>query len=247
MNNSNKNIRYLYKIVNIITNKIYIGQTCNFKQRKASYKYKSKKETQKLIHRSINKYGWDNHRFEVFCTCISELVDQLEIYFIKHFNSYHKNNKLGLNLTEGGPTSLKGKDNASYGIKKSKEHLEKIAIKNRKSVDQYSIDGKLIKTWKSIKDAYKELKISHISECCQRRVNKAGNFIWRYTGDNDLKYNPNKYYKGVIQLSLDNIPINVFKSLIEAKRITGVNNTCILNVCKGKQKTAGGFKWKYSN
>lgn len=28
-------------------------------------------------------------------------------------------------------------------------------------------------------------------------------------------------------------------------RTTGINHTCIINVCKGKQKTAGKYKWEY--
>ena len=33
----------------------------------------------------------------------------------------------------------------------------------------------------------------------------------------------------------------------QASENTGIAGTCISNVCNGKQKTAGGYKWKYIN
>ena len=39
----------------------------------------------------------------------------------------------------------------------------------------------------------------------------------------------------------------VYKSLIDASNDTGINRMCIGNCCKGKQKTAGKFHWKYYN
>lgn len=51
--------------------------------------------------------------------------------------------------------------------------------------------------------------------------------------------------KTVKQLSLDNEVITVFPSIKEAMRRTGVDESQIIRVCKGKNITAGGFKWEY--
>lgn len=40
--------------------------------------------------------------------------------------------------------------------------------------------------------------------------------------------------------------IKTFQSINEAERQTGIDHTCIINVCKGKQKTAGKYKWTYA-
>ena len=37
----------------------------------------------------------------------------------------------------------------------------------------------------------------------------------------------------------------IFESIAEASRQTGCASTNIVNVCKGKKKTCGGFHWKY--
>lgn len=36
-----------------------------------------------------------------------------------------------------------------------------------------------------------------------------------------------------------------FNCIMEAERITGIDNTSIVRCCKGKQKHAGGYIWKY--
>ncbi len=52
--------------------------------------------------------------------------------------------------------------------------------------------------------------------------------------------------KKVIQL-IDNKEIAVFDSIGQASRETGASKGAISNCCNGKQKTAGGFNWKYEN
>lgn len=37
-----------------------------------------------------------------------------------------------------------------------------------------------------------------------------------------------------------------YPSVSEAHRQTGVHTSCIIHVCQGKRKTAGGYKWQYA-
>ena len=39
--------------------------------------------------------------------------------------------------------------------------------------------------------------------------------------------------------------LKMFYSIREAERKTGVNNRNICSCCKGRQKSAGGYRWKY--
>lgn len=54
-------------------------------------------------------------------------------------------------------------------------------------------------------------------------------------------------YKGkiVVQLTLNLEFINEFESIAKAKRETKVDHSSINMCCRGKRKTAGGFKWMY--
>lgn len=50
----------------------------------------------------------------------------------------------------------------------------------------------------------------------------------------------------VYQYSKKGEYLNSFGSIKEAYRITGVNSSDISICCKGKRKSAGGYKWSYS-
>ena len=52
--------------------------------------------------------------------------------------------------------------------------------------------------------------------------------------------------KEVCQYSLDFVLIKNYRSTKEAERETGVCSTSISSCCRGKLKTAGGFKWRYA-
>jgi len=52
--------------------------------------------------------------------------------------------------------------------------------------------------------------------------------------------------KPVAQLSVHGELIKVHSGQNEAARITGVDQSMIWHCCKGKLKTAGGYKWKYA-
>jgi len=87
---------YIYKIISP-SGRIYIGQTINLKQRLSRYKGKHCK-TQTKLYRSIEKYGWESHIFEVIEECFVELLEEREIFWIKEYNSFI----FGLNCNEGG-------------------------------------------------------------------------------------------------------------------------------------------------
>lgn len=64
--------------------------------------------------------------------------------------------------------------------------MNPIILKNlkqkRRIVQQYSKNGNLIATYKSIQEASKTTKInsSSISKCCNNKVKSAGKFIWKF-------------------------------------------------------------------
>ena len=66
------------------------------------------------------------------------------------------------------------------GKKQPIEVINKIRQKNSKVVLQYSLDGTFIKEWESTIQASKELKIHHISECCNGKRKTCGGYLWRY-------------------------------------------------------------------
>ena len=53
--------------------------------------------------------------------------------------------------------------------------------------------------------------------------------------------------KPVVQYTKDMVFVAEYESTREAERRTGVDHRRIINCCRGKIKTTGGFVWKYKN
>jgi len=101
--NDKHNHFIIYKITNLINNKVYIGQTIrNFEIRVKEYK--TKKMHNIYLENSFNKYGFENFKFEIIenCSSMNELNDR-EIYWINHYDSTNRDK--GYNINEGGRNS----------------------------------------------------------------------------------------------------------------------------------------------
>ena len=92
---------YIYKIVNDINNKIYIGVTKNtIHQRYKEHYYAFKYNTRNCaLYRAFKKYGFENFHIELLEECKEENMFEKEKLYIKLYNSYGIN---GYNETIGG-------------------------------------------------------------------------------------------------------------------------------------------------
>lgn len=117
---------------------------------------------------------------------------------------------------------------------------------HKKSVIQYSLKGKEIKTWESIKEATIELNIkgTTISAVCKGNKNykTAGGFQWRYEGSEIPVIS---LARKVGQYNEDDELLAKFKNVTEASKATDINSSHIYSVCKEKRSRAGGYVWKY--
>jgi group I intron endonuclease len=110
----------IYRIINKIDGKSYIGQYCkdNPKQRFTNHKSRARKEdSTEYLYRAIRKHGIENFDFTLICVCDNNELNDLEIKYIKEFNTFGQN---GYNMTIGG-----------QGIKNYKhtpETIEKLRI-----------------------------------------------------------------------------------------------------------------------
>ena len=74
----------------------------------------------------------------------------------------------------------------AYRILKRKisiEGLEEYREKNKKKINQYDLQGNYIKTWTSISEAEKYLKVTSIGKicmCCKNKRKSAFGYKWKY-------------------------------------------------------------------
>lgn len=94
----------IYSIENMINAKMYIGQSIDIEKRLAEHTNNLKNNNHPNIHlqRSWNKHGETNFSFKVVEECNQALLNEREVYWISHYDSFNS----GFNLTLGGEGSL---------------------------------------------------------------------------------------------------------------------------------------------
>ncbi len=119
----------IYKCVNKINGKVYIGFDSNWPKRKTSHNYisSSNKSKHSSFHQAIRKYGWNNFEWEILYQSKdrNHTLKIMEPYFIQEYNSY----KCGYNRTKGG----EGTFGKTQSIKNKKNLSERQKIKNKES------------------------------------------------------------------------------------------------------------------
>lgn len=92
----------IYKIVNKINSKVYIGKTNNFYRRYHQYKYAYKTKNLDKINsyllNSMVKYGCDNFIFEMIECCEIDELSESELYWMKIFDSTDREKGYNLRL-----------------------------------------------------------------------------------------------------------------------------------------------------
>jgi group I intron endonuclease len=95
-------MHYLYRITNLINQKVYLGQTMYPKKRWNNHKYEARKlHPEFYLHKAIAKYGVDNFIFEIIAQSkIQEDANEIEADLIVQYDS--RNPKMGYNIMPGG-------------------------------------------------------------------------------------------------------------------------------------------------
>jgi group I intron endonuclease len=92
----------IYRIINKTDGKSYVGQYCkdNPRQRFTNHKSRARNEAStEYIYRAIRKHGVENFDFTLVCVCKNEELNDLEVKYIKEFDTFGEN---GYNMTSGG-------------------------------------------------------------------------------------------------------------------------------------------------
>jgi len=120
----------IYKAVNRINGKVYIGQTCqSFRRRINEHKRDALvRNCNFSFHKAIRKYGIENFEWEILTVAGVDALDALERGFVTFYKSSSK--RYGYNLTVGGSV-LRGKQNPFFGRKHSIETRKLISDRNK--------------------------------------------------------------------------------------------------------------------
>jgi len=230
---------YIYKITNIINEKIYVGKSKNPKVRWRQHKSHSKKRNTKLYY-AMRKYGIENFIFEVLEECDENIINDKEIYYISSLNPYY-------NMTDGG-------DGGGFLNKKHGDKW-KIAIKesNSKKVACYDLGGNLIKVYDSCRDAAYDVfgkDCRGISAVTRGEYQTYGGFQWKTFDEQVLeKIHPYKRtshnVRKIAKYDSNENLIEIYESMTIAAEKNNATTSKITMVCQNKRKTHKGYIWKY--
>lgn len=155
------------------------------------------------------------------------------------------------------------KDREAFYLDKYKEDPKMVSDSDAgswKTVLQYKVDGLFIKKHFSISGAakYNGFRLSAVQKVLYGERNSHAGMVFIFEHDyhqrrnnimkehaNRFKYEP-KNGRKILKLDLEGNIIAEFKTQREAAKSVSLSPSSIRDSLCGKLKTAGGFKWKYS-
>jgi hypothetical protein len=139
-----------------------------------------------------------------------------------------------------------------YRFKGDPYHGEHKDFSYEKEVTQYSIAGKRIRSFPSLKDAalVEGLQADVIGRCARRKILSYKGFVWRYKGDTYHGEYHGRIKNGkrsVVQYSIKGDKLATFGSLSEASRSTGFTVSTLRDCAHKKTRVAHGYVWRFLN
>lgn len=214
---------FIYKITNLINNKCYIGKTNETIERRwQDHKLNCLKESKEKrpLYSAMRKYGIQNFVVEEIENCSSEIVEEREIYWIKHFQSYSN----GYNATFGGD----GKQIYDYDL---------IVSEYQKLNNINEVSRKLGCCIDTVSSVLKERQINYCNIGSEVSGKKSAISVEMY----DLQ---DKFIKKWDSMAEAGRWIQSLKPETRKSLSSIVKN--ISQVCKNKRKIAYNYKWEYA-
>ena len=220
----------------------YVGKSNNPKKRLREHIYESK-------NKKTKRERWISKLIKLNLLPILEVLKEIdkgdsiiwEPFYIKKFKQE------GFDLVNYDELGM-----GTPGDKiKNKKVLKKLHNKSKTKINQYDYNGEFIKSFNSLREAEKILKINHgnISKCCSGEYKHAGGYIFKKETDKsevEKLNNINAKPKKVIEFDLQENKIKEYNSISEASKQTGIDSGNISKVCNGKINKTNNriFKFK---
>lgn len=216
---------YIYKIVNLVNGKLYVGQTMKPTERRfVEHKTKTSPSMRgrcTKLYNAILFYGKQNFKIELLDTASTrkELNLKEELY-IKILNTVDN----GYNLTWGG-----------YNGPMSEEARKKISATSTGRKHSEAVKAKLSASHKNVKKS--ESHREAIAVITRKRFYAKNPFLENYE----------KIKTPVLQLDSDFNILHRFSSMKEAELGTSIPRSNISTSCRFGVPKAGGYFWIYDD
>lgn len=243
---------YIYKIINIKNQKIYIGQTTKkrptdrFSQHKYLALHPQQEKNISYLHRAMKSDGIDNFKFEIIEQVDNLLLNEREKYWIKQYNSLAPN---GYNLTVGGqgtpgfsrPQSQEEKNKKGNSVKKYYQNhpqaREKVSQRTKELWKDPEYREKVISSNKKFYQQHPDMfKGKNNSMYGKYHTEEALEKIRAHAATRKLK---------IAQLNKDTLEIiQIFDGVKDAEKALNVSHGWLSKAAR-QNKIAYGFRWKF--
>lgn len=232
----------IYKIINKVNGKIYIGSSTNLKRRERQHfsALLNNKHENNYLQNSYLKYGKDNFKWEI----IEFIIVEKELLIIEQIYLDLYKNEEGI-IDKNKCYNLSPKAGNCLGIKRSEKTIKLLSEvhKNKKLSEEHkknisrSMKGTLSnKGYKHTEEAKNKISISS-----KNNKNMLGK---KHTEESKNKMSISK--RGIGKKVINLTTNEIFNSLRDAANFYNLKSSVtICNACKGKLQTAGGYKWSY--
>jgi hypothetical protein len=175
--------------------------------------------------------------------------------YLNTFNSIAEaEEKLNLSTKSGISACVNGRRATAGGYRWSTIKVDNLIEKintAKTPIYQYTLDGKFIAEFGSLREAAKSLghdiRTGPITLCAQGSRKKAYGYIWKYYKTDDLGYSvQDSYKKKVYQYTIDGEFVKEWDSIEDASRVCGKTvRSNMSEHIKGNRKTLAGFIWSF--
>lgn len=250
---------YVYKLIDPSTNKpFYIGKGTGARmlshERYCNKTYETTTHNNRLLKNKIKKV----------------LRESGQIRYQKHYTTEHnafsieralinkygrRDNKTGIlcNMTNGGEGVSGHVRNEEW-----REQSRQRQIQRSKGYDQYTKQGEFVSSFNTLDDLrhqYPHIDAGSLSMCVNHKIKSTIGFRWTWKDHPLQRWNPARKpreccrYRGrqVNQYDKTGDFIATFPSLAVAAVSVNKHPNTILECCKGRSKTAGGYVWYYAD
>lgn len=210
----------IYKITSP-SGKVYIGQSIDIYKRWEGHK--SHNGIGPKLKNSYIKYGFDSHVKDVLEECDIKQLNEREIYWKQHYLDIHGwDNVLFCELYDngGGPKSKETKAKQSVS---QKANLAKPEVKEKRKINCILAANR---------PGVQEQAVAN-TDWVTREINRLKSMDY------------SKLKKAVFQFDLNDKFIKEWDGFIDIKCELNYDQSTIRKCCKGRQKTAYGYIWKY--
>lgn len=225
-------MKCIYKIRNKTNNKFYLGSSKNLANRWREHKrdLRNNKHHSPRLQHAWNKYGPENFVFEVIeelsQDCLDKQLLEREQYWLKTLNPLDES--IGYNISPNAQGGWRG-----------------VRSKTSRAVNQFDLQGNLIRRWDCAADIQKELGW-RVYDCLKHRQRSNFGFVWCYIDEEPIfydRYHDDCLRKPVLQYTRKGEFIKRWGSQAEAQHTLKIKGIGDAASGYNGRKTAYGFIW----